>query len=132
MACFGSGRLGLRGAAIQPHTICSNRPRNGLNCCSPASAGGLTATFAACHDGITPICEAAMRPQALAHDLPLDQVDLEALDRFLISDRSPPDSMMLSDLDGFCPRTNSPGSRSWSPAAVSSRCSATASMTLQR
>jgi uncharacterized protein len=48
-----------------------------------------------------PIREAAMRPQALVHDLPLDQVDLEALDRFLISDRSPPDSMMLSDLDGF-------------------------------
>ena len=27
--------------------------------------------------------------------------DLDALDEFLISDRSPPDSMMLSDLDGF-------------------------------
>jgi hypothetical protein len=25
---FGSGRLGLRGAAIQPHTICPNRPGN--------------------------------------------------------------------------------------------------------
>src|SRR6516225_1538705 len=40
-------------------------------------------------------------PQALAHAIPVDQVDLEALDRFLMSDRSPPDSMMLSDLDGF-------------------------------
>jgi hypothetical protein len=27
---FGSGRLGLRGAAIQPHTICPNRPSNVL------------------------------------------------------------------------------------------------------
>ena len=42
-----------------------------------------------------------MRAQALAHAIPLDQVDLEALDRFLMSDRSPPDCMMLSDLDGF-------------------------------
>jgi uncharacterized protein UPF0149 len=57
--------------------------------------------FAACHDGIIPIREAAMRAQALAHAIPVDQVDLEALDRFLMSDRSPPDSMMLSDLDGF-------------------------------
>jgi yecA family protein len=57
--------------------------------------------FAACHDGITPIREAAMRSQALAHAIPIEQVDLEALDRFLMSDRSPPDSMMLSDLDGF-------------------------------
>jgi uncharacterized protein len=45
--------------------------------------------------------EAAMRAQALAHAIPLDEVDLEALDRFLMSDRSPPNSMMLSDLDGF-------------------------------
>jgi uncharacterized protein len=42
-----------------------------------------------------------LRAQALAHAIPLDQVDLEALDRFLMSDRSPPDCMMLSDLDGF-------------------------------
>lgn len=35
------------------------------------------------------------------NEVPLDRVDLEALDRFLISDRAPPDSMMLSDLDGF-------------------------------
>ena len=56
--------------------------------------------FAACHDGAHD-CEAAMRAQALAHAIPLDQVDLEALDRFLMSDRSPPDCMMLSDLDGF-------------------------------
>jgi uncharacterized protein len=45
--------------------------------------------------------EAAMRAQARAHEVPLDHVDLEALDRFLMSDRSPPESMMLSDLDGF-------------------------------
>jgi uncharacterized protein len=57
--------------------------------------------FAACHHGITPIRETAMRSQALAHAIPIEQVDLEALDRFLMSDRSPPDSMMLSDLDGF-------------------------------
>jgi uncharacterized protein len=42
-----------------------------------------------------------MRPQALAHAIPLDQVDLAALDRFLMSDRPPPNSMMLSELDGF-------------------------------
>jgi hypothetical protein len=36
-----------------------------------------------------------MRPQALAHAIPVDQVDLEELDRFLMSDRSPSDSMML-------------------------------------
>jgi uncharacterized protein len=29
------------------------------------------------------------------------QIDLEALDRYLMSDRSPDDCMMLSDLDGF-------------------------------
>jgi uncharacterized protein len=34
----------------------------------------------------------------LADEIP---IDLEALDSFLISDRSPPDGMMLSDLDGF-------------------------------
>ena len=37
----------------------------------------------------------------LAHTIPIDRVDLELLDDFLSSDRSPPDSMMLSDLDGF-------------------------------
>jgi yecA family protein len=42
-----------------------------------------------------------MRAQARAHEIPLDHVDLEVLDRFLTSDRSPPESMMLSDLDGF-------------------------------
>ena len=42
-----------------------------------------------------------MRAQARAHEIPLDHVDLEALDRFLMSDRSPSESMMLSDLDGF-------------------------------
>jgi uncharacterized protein len=45
--------------------------------------------------------EAVMRAQAHAHEIPPDRVDLEALDRFLVSDRSPPESMMLSDLDGF-------------------------------
>jgi uncharacterized protein len=48
-----------------------------------------------------PTREAIMRAQARAHEIPLDRVDLEALDRFLMSDRSPPESMMLSDLDGF-------------------------------
>ena len=43
-----------------------------------------------------------MRAQARDHEIPLDRaVDLEALDSFLMSDRSPSDSMMLSDLDGF-------------------------------
>ena len=42
-----------------------------------------------------------MPAQARVHELPIDRVDLEALDRFLASDRSPPESMMLSDLDGF-------------------------------
>ena len=32
---------------------------------------------------------------------PADPVDLEALDRFLMSDASPEDCMQLSDLDGF-------------------------------
>ena len=45
--------------------------------------------------------EAVMRAQARAHEIPLDRVDLEALDQFLMSERSPPQSMMLSDLDGF-------------------------------
>jgi uncharacterized protein len=45
--------------------------------------------------------ETLMRAQARAHKIPLDRVDLDALDRFLSSDRSPPNSMMLSDLDGF-------------------------------
>jgi hypothetical protein len=35
-----------------------------------------------------------MRAQARAHQLDIDRVDLEALDRFLRSDRSPPDGMM--------------------------------------
>jgi uncharacterized protein len=42
-----------------------------------------------------------MRAQTLAHETAIDRVDLETLDSFLMSDRSPPDSMMLSDLDGF-------------------------------
>jgi uncharacterized protein len=47
------------------------------------------------------IREAAMRAQALPQAIPLDQLNLGALDRFLLSDHSPPNSMMLSDLDGF-------------------------------
>jgi hypothetical protein len=35
------------------------------------------------------------------HEIPLDRVDLTALDGFLMSDRSPPNGMMLSGLDGF-------------------------------
>jgi len=42
-----------------------------------------------------------MLVQKLAHEIAIDGVDLEALDSFLSSDRSPPDGMMLSDLDGF-------------------------------
>jgi Uncharacterised protein family (UPF0149) len=65
-----------------------------------APAGGLTA--ASLHAMmVRTIREAAMCPQALAHAIPLDQVDLQALDRFLMSDRSPRDCMTLSDLDGF-------------------------------
>jgi uncharacterized protein len=56
---------------------------------------------AACHDDGRRLARPFMRAQARAHEIPLDRVDLEALDRFLISDRSPPESMMLSDLDGF-------------------------------
>jgi uncharacterized protein len=43
----------------------------------------------------------AMRTHALPHELDIDRVDVEALDQFLRSDRSPPNSMMLSELDGF-------------------------------
>jgi uncharacterized protein len=53
--------------------------------------------FAGCDDDVHSL-EVAM----LAHEIPLDRaIDLETLDRFLMSDRSPPNSMMLSDLDGF-------------------------------
>jgi uncharacterized protein len=34
-------------------------------------------------------------------EVPVEGVGLDALDAFLSSDQSPPDSMMLSDLDGF-------------------------------
>lgn len=37
----------------------------------------------------------------LADEIAVDRVDLEALDSFLMSDRAPTESMMLSDLDGF-------------------------------
>lgn len=42
-----------------------------------------------------------MRAQALAQNIAIDRVDLETLDRFLSSQRSSPNSMMLSGLDGF-------------------------------
>jgi uncharacterized protein len=42
-----------------------------------------------------------MRAQARAYEVPIDTVDLQALHRFLISERSPPETMPLSDLDGF-------------------------------
>jgi uncharacterized protein len=42
-----------------------------------------------------------MFAQKLAHEIPIDRVDLEALDSFLMSDRAPSDGMVLSDLDGF-------------------------------
>ena len=42
-----------------------------------------------------------MFAQKLAYEIPIDRVDLEALDSFLMSDRAPSDGMMLSDLDGF-------------------------------
>jgi uncharacterized protein len=42
-----------------------------------------------------------MRAQAVTHEIPTDAVDLEPLDAFLMSDRAPPNSMMLSELDGF-------------------------------
>jgi len=42
-----------------------------------------------------------MRAHRLADEIDIDRLDLEALDSFLMSDRSPPESMMLSDLDGF-------------------------------
>jgi uncharacterized protein len=42
-----------------------------------------------------------MRAQARSHEVPIDHVDLETLDDFLMSERAPPDSMALSDLDGF-------------------------------
>lgn len=50
---------------------------------------------------VAPTREVAMRAQALAHEVIIDRVDLEALETFLTSDRLPPDSMMLSELDGF-------------------------------
>jgi uncharacterized protein len=36
-----------------------------------------------------------------ADETPIDRVDLEALDSFLSSERAPPNSLALSDLDGF-------------------------------
>ncbi len=42
-----------------------------------------------------------MRAQALTREIMIDRVDLEALDKFLRSDRLPPNGMMVSELDGF-------------------------------
>jgi uncharacterized protein len=42
-----------------------------------------------------------IREASLGIHIPLDRIDLEALDRFLRSDRSPPRSMMVPELDGF-------------------------------
>jgi uncharacterized protein len=42
-----------------------------------------------------------MLAQKHAHEIPINRVDLEVLESFLGSDRSPPESMMLSDLAGF-------------------------------
>jgi uncharacterized protein len=50
----------------------------------------------ACDDAVLTIREAS-----LGIHIPLDRIDLEALDRFLRSDRSPPRCMMVSELDGF-------------------------------
>lgn len=42
-----------------------------------------------------------MGERTFAQQTGVDRVDLETLDRYLTSDRSPADSMLLSDLDGF-------------------------------
>jgi uncharacterized protein len=42
-----------------------------------------------------------MRAQAVNHEIPTDAVDLGPLGEFLMSDRAPPSSMMLPELDGF-------------------------------
>jgi len=42
-----------------------------------------------------------MRAQALADQVNSSGLHLEALETFLMSERAPPDSMMLSDVDGF-------------------------------
>jgi hypothetical protein len=42
-----------------------------------------------------------MFAQKLADEIAVDRVDLEALDDFLMSERAPSESIMLSDLDGF-------------------------------
>ena len=47
------------------------------------------------------IREAAMRAQALPHAIPVDQVDLEALERFLMSDHSPRTLIAADWAEGF-------------------------------
>ncbi len=47
------------------------------------------------------VLEAAVFAHKLADEIAVDRVDLETLDSFLMSDRAPSESMMLSDLDGF-------------------------------
>jgi uncharacterized protein len=66
-----------------------------------AQASGLTASLPRAMIAAVPIRGVAMRAQALANEITIDGVDLDALDKFLVSERSPPDSMMLSELDGF-------------------------------
>jgi uncharacterized protein len=66
-----------------------------------AQTSGLTTLSPRAMMAVASIREVAMRAQALAHEISIDRVDLQALDKFLMSERSPPDSMMLSELDGF-------------------------------
>jgi uncharacterized protein len=66
-----------------------------------AQTSGLTTLSPRAMIAVASIREMAMRAQALAHEITIDRVDLQALDKFLMSARSPPDSMMLSELDGF-------------------------------
>ncbi len=47
------------------------------------------------------VLEATVFAHKLADEIAVDCVDLELLDSFLMSDRAPSESMMLSDLDGF-------------------------------
>ena len=74
---------------------------------------------------VAPIREVAMRAQTLAHEVIIDRVDLEALETFLTSDRSPPDGMMLSELDGHrdCNRAESDSTKRMAATDLG-RCSA--------
>lgn len=52
-----------------------------------------------CQPKATSPTSAAVGQEAQAHDM--SEIDLEALDEYLMSDTSPEDCMLLSDLDGF-------------------------------